>query len=494
MVVSFFPGGVLRDTVAADARTVPDLVFSEMRFLHQDHGRNENDAQGPDAKIKRKKDHARTKEGDISAFFTSVRSVPPDTTGNKLTKGGRRTTDTLATTTSRNDRDRERQRSAVLDTTNSTVELGTTASHLDLGNRQARCGSISSISWSESLRAPTTPPGRRDLPPAVHGDRLDPSNQEKEETQHVRHASAREHAQSMGCKLIGAVMDQSRLSSVAPMQLGLSKSQSSPQHPSSPPWRRSVDRAAKCLSVEGAASRSSMPPTLRAHGFVESQGFALPGVPASVRSLVTLYTNESAVTADNRAREDSARRLVPHRSSLASSGLSEVLRRCSHTSQAQRQRTAPGTDEDAEMRYASGLHEITQQSRRGSYEGTAKIPTVRFPVPDTSLLQRPNFSGPSFYAQQRQRQHCPADFDIEGEHELQCPDILGQNSSGKSGLSNQEHFEGLSEEPVLWGRMEGFDDDDVAGLVSGVDGFDHVRGAGHVNVAPSGFWRPNKLY
>ncbi|KAJ4338852.1 hypothetical protein N0V95_007950 [Ascochyta clinopodiicola] len=50
---------------------LPDLVFSKMGFLQNNRVENEHSAQVPDAKKKRKRDHTQTKEGDISAFFTS---------------------------------------------------------------------------------------------------------------------------------------------------------------------------------------------------------------------------------------------------------------------------------------------------------------------------------------------------------------------------------------------------------------------------------------
>ncbi|KAF3033595.1 hypothetical protein E8E11_000839 [Didymella keratinophila] len=80
-----------RTSTSIKGRGLPDLVFSEMKFLRNNDGRKDHTTQAPDAKKKRKKDHARNKEEDISAFFTTAPPALADTDANAQAKSRRPT-------------------------------------------------------------------------------------------------------------------------------------------------------------------------------------------------------------------------------------------------------------------------------------------------------------------------------------------------------------------------------------------------------------------
>lgn len=75
---------------AADTAIVPDLVFSEMKFLQKEKDQPESALPQSVPKKKRKKDHVNTKEDEISAFFTAVRPAlaERETTTSQRTRPG----------------------------------------------------------------------------------------------------------------------------------------------------------------------------------------------------------------------------------------------------------------------------------------------------------------------------------------------------------------------------------------------------------------------
>ncbi|KAI4673273.1 uncharacterized protein J4E88_008885 [Alternaria novae-zelandiae] len=73
-----------RTSTAIKGRGLPDLVFSEMKFLQQHKDEPEPVPRSDASKKKRKKDNEQMKEGEISAFFTSARPALVDKDTNIL--------------------------------------------------------------------------------------------------------------------------------------------------------------------------------------------------------------------------------------------------------------------------------------------------------------------------------------------------------------------------------------------------------------------------
>ncbi|KAI4917660.1 uncharacterized protein J4E92_009054 [Alternaria infectoria] len=73
-----------RTSTAIKGRGLPDLVFSEMKFLQQHKDEPEPVPRTDASKKKRKKDNEQMKEGEISAFFTSAQPALADKDTNTL--------------------------------------------------------------------------------------------------------------------------------------------------------------------------------------------------------------------------------------------------------------------------------------------------------------------------------------------------------------------------------------------------------------------------
>ncbi|KAF3046458.1 hypothetical protein E8E12_009641 [Didymella heteroderae] len=147
-----------RTSTSIKGRGLPDLVFSEMRFLRNNHGRNDHITQAPDAKKRQKKDHARTKEEDISAFFTTARPALAETDGNVQAKSE---CPTGASAAPKADRPRlMADPSRASEIAVPTVESESKASYLGFTGQGPRHESTSCFSWLESICAPTVTPGQ----------------------------------------------------------------------------------------------------------------------------------------------------------------------------------------------------------------------------------------------------------------------------------------------------------------------------------------------
>ena len=439
-----------------------------MKFLRNDHGGKDRTTQASDAKKKRKKDHARTKEEDISAFFTSVQSALADTNSKTMAKNKHLLVNTSVATKADRPR-RTREPSNVPDKAVPTVESESKASKLGYGSRGPRHESTSYFSWSEPVRAPSITLVRPKSTSTVHRKRLDLSNREILEIPYGGHTAVRQQTLSSIRRVPTATTaDRVRVSSVAPMPSGLSRSHSLPQRSSSPRRPNLVDRA--------GTSPSSIPPALRTRVNAEHQS-----IPMAEGSIRTSYTNGDAVSAQGRVSTDVA-------NPQQSFSLGEVLQNCNDMSQAERGRVPSRRDYRVEAHFLSRPPDTNRQARCVSYQRTAQAPTVRFVAPDAQPSRPPNFSGPSFYTQQEHRQRLPVQFDLEENGDCQHSDVVGQGYIGENDLLDQGDFE-----PVLYGIMADLDDD-CKGPGYVVDGTEQMPEPEYTRVVGAGFWRPNKLY
>ncbi|KAJ4382869.1 hypothetical protein N0V86_002094 [Didymella sp. IMI 355093] len=312
-----------RSSTSVKGRGLPDLVFSEMKFLRNNHGGNNHTTQAPDAKKKRKKDHARTREEDISAFFTTARPVLEDTDGD-IQANGRRPPGASAGTKADGPRP-TRYLSKASETACPIVESEGKASYLGFGSRGPQHDSTSYFSWSESIHAPSVTPGKRRNASTGHNKRIDAWNRETDAMLHGRDTTG----------------DQE--------------------------------------------------------------------VPSAARS------------------------------------------------------------------------------------STIELPTVRFAAPETRLARPPNFSAPSIYVQQEQRQRLPVHLGLENNGGYRYSNSYGQEYMSEIEVLDHEGFEELSDEQVIYGLTEATDDD-VGGLDYVADGVEQLQEPEHKSVVTPGFWRPNRLY
>lgn len=130
-------------------RGLPDLVFSEMKFLQKQPNEPEAPRQQGPAVRKRKRDHTKTKQEEISAYFTSTRSALAERSANIQSN---RPADKP---TPLRDIDPQQHRSTLIDNTIPSIEAAEKSSYLGFGSRGPRHESGSYISWSESVYSPS---------------------------------------------------------------------------------------------------------------------------------------------------------------------------------------------------------------------------------------------------------------------------------------------------------------------------------------------------
>ncbi|EDU50896.1 predicted protein [Pyrenophora tritici-repentis Pt-1C-BFP] len=258
-----------RTSTAVKGRGLPDLVFSEMKFLQQEKVQSEANHRPGVAKKKRKKDHAQTKEEEISAFFNSIR---PELTGRD---GNTRPVHAAVF----NDKRRTRNQHSVINTTIPTVELTNKGSYLGFGSRGPRHGSTSYVSWSDSNHVPSTTPARLPVEAdTFHGQRDSElqrryrpmKSAEKDQFKRPAPPTARMESKDHAA-------GRFRVSSSSPRRLNL------------------VDRSARFESSDIACSPSSMPPSMP-HASVDVRP-ARPGKsPRNARQEVTANADEHLPT------------------------------------------------------------------------------------------------------------------------------------------------------------------------------------------------------
>lgn len=470
---------------------VPDLVFSEMKFLQNEHGGHETSAKGPNYKKKRKKDRAQAKEEDISTFFTSARSTLADVDSKIQTKTEQQAPTTLASKTGCCERMRER--SKVSDSTPLTAGSAGKTSHLRLGSRGPLEGS-SCISGSVSVRVPSPAPGHQGNTYTVQQKQSNFSRGNVNDAPYTAETPGRQRVTSSEVRepLTAAAM-RFRFPSVASLPPGHSRSQSLPQRSSSPQRSNHMDRVLGCRTTAGVPSVTSIPPVLRTCCSDEFQKLPRADGPRGLRSIVAPCANDSIASINKRAPNNSASKSFSHESPSGSSSLGGVLQHCNDASQAQLHRIAPRQIHNATTRSTPEVHDTVWQSGQRSYQSNAHPSTVRFPAPHAQQFRRSNFSGRSIYMQQEQQQHLPVHINLEGDYPPPNADTVDQGHAGGTRLLDQEELDGFSENLESGGLIRDFDDE-IAGLGYVADDIKPTRGPVHTDFVAPGFWRPNKLY
>jgi hypothetical protein len=448
--------------------TVPDLVFSEMKFLRNDGGKNKSSKDVLDVQRRRKKDNPRTKEEDISAFFTSARSVLADKDRDVKPRS-----ECAATKTQRSERRRAPsiQPEAIVLTT----ESGKRQSQLDSNASHPRQKSTSYISLSESVRASGSErqTGRK----TEQVRRSDTPSQTKPDVRFKRHAALRQQhvPSSLVYELSIDNADLARAPPIVPVPTDLSDSQSLPGRSFSHRRMHFVDRAAGGDQVEEVVPLSSTSPVLGA--VVGTEKFELP---RTKRSNKRPYMGRSKSTQEQ-GSTGAVSRLVSHESPRRSTSLGEVLQQCNnmeswearpHTMNIQRF----NTDDEAR-----------DSPRRSAAQG----PRGQAIAPDAHTWRWSNFLGPSFYEQQERRQRLPVPSDFQND--VQLMEFADDGYVFESDLLSQDCDDEMWDKPVSC-KMDVIGDEVGAGLDYDAYGVEDQMQTEHGELAGMGFWRPNKLY
>ncbi|KAF2806073.1 uncharacterized protein BDZ99DRAFT_103572 [Mytilinidion resinicola] len=143
-----------RASTPVKGRGLPDLVFSEMKFLQKRKDAPEETHKEEEIRKRRKKDHAQANEHEMSAYFTSLR--PPLAERDTNIQSHQHLSDHRTIVPAN---EHKKIRSASIETPIPTVELPEKP-YLGFGGRGARHES-SYLSWSETDRLTTQSPDFR---------------------------------------------------------------------------------------------------------------------------------------------------------------------------------------------------------------------------------------------------------------------------------------------------------------------------------------------
>ncbi|KAH6879061.1 hypothetical protein BKA58DRAFT_453277 [Alternaria rosae] len=464
-----------RTSTAFMGRGLPDLVFSEMKFLQKHKDEPELVLRTEPSKKKRKKDNEQIKEGEISAFFTSARPALFE-----------KNTNTLPQPPAPKTKRRRHDRSSVDEVAIPIVEATVQAPYLGFGSRGPRHESDSYISWSESIQAPSTAPARphkfRIRPSSHDVDFHDESESRRVKENEPFKVPARPPPMTKR-RVDSSSVDHFRVSSLAPSHSRASRSQSYPQHTSSPRRPNLVDRSTNPRATDNVYSPSSMPPSRPKH-VIGTHRTRLPSsskIDRSDSTPVSGMTASSGHRQENQNREYSpaGERRIP-----TSSDLGVVLRHCNDTFHERRLATGSRRRHTEETQ-PSYLQSTMRQNTRDMHHAAHRGPNVHFA--DQS------------HHRQRQRSHTQWELD---EGLLQSPFPSEENyldQDDQTGYDDEmehdtENWGEVSEEPPPHSL------DDIPVMCDNHEAYAETEAElvqdsrpGNDTVAP-GFWRPNKLY
>jgi hypothetical protein len=471
-----------------DTSVVPDLVFSEMKFLQKQHQEQPELLSHPPTKKKLKKDHAQTKEGEISAFFTSVRPALAETNANTTVKHSRPDHDAVVES-----QQRGRAHSSVNDAGVPTIKTANKASYLGFGSRSPWHDSNSYVSWSESIRGPSTTPARPHIEPAVSYHQPVLNSRRQYETNPDRDSAPfkRPAPPSPNKQNTEGTTEHFRVSSLAPSHNRVSRSQSHP-HTSSPRRLNLVDRSAKFQSTDTAGSPSSMPPFVPTHARAKVHHAQPASSSKGVRSRTTPILGLNALPDDQ--QHDSSSGYMEADDVLAtSSGLGKVLQQCNDSFQERRQAATPRRRYTEQIDPSHSTYTRRRQDRTNTHPTTQRVSTVRFAEPPYQEPMLPNFVGPSIYEQQAQRQQLPLQHPFQEDIDQDSYSLEQQYLEENEGPRFKGwDWEEMAGEPMSYGLVEN-GGTYVAGNAFPADELVQDPRPENNVVAP-GFWRPNKLY
>jgi hypothetical protein len=465
---------------------VPDLVFSEMKFLQNNKDQPETAPPEGTLKKKRKKDHTHTKEGEISAFFTHVRPALAEKDGNNLPNIGTDNIDITSGSTHR-----ERNHSSKSDVIVPTTEVYEKGSFLGFGSRGPRHESASYVSWSDSVRPPSATPRQTPCQPAVPKSRYkstrhhrDGDKMEQDNTVFKRPARP-----SAPRRRTDVTAERFGVSSITSSQHGLSRSQSYPQHTSSPRRVNLVDRAAKFQMTDPVASPSSLPPFVSTHARVKSRRIE----PVASSTHASRCSHSSGIPKPRKDTTNDEEKVFVTEPQT-SSDLGKVLQQCNDTFNETRRTTASRRRHTVRSNPSRANDALERQPQGITYPKLQEVRTVRFSGVESRSPRLPTFSGPSIYEQQAQRQRMPMSHSMEDSLIYEDEHLAAQNYAGEeSERTNHDQMQELfTEAPDLYGvdnEEEPWGVEDSFALEGVVQ---HIQSDN--SVVASGFWRPNKLY
>ena len=472
---------------------MPDLVFSEMKFLQRQDEEPEATLQPRSLKKKRKKEHTHSKEGEISAFFTSGRPALAEKEGTSLTTMLQLDDGTLSELTRR-----QREQSPIVDATTTTVIMSDEAPILEFGSKCPRHTSASHVSWSESNPAPSIMTAHARLKPSIYTSQLNLLRGRENKLIIGDEDSSLKHRTPLSQikPLIERTSARFGVSSIAPSPHRMSRSHSYPQHKSSPGRMNLVDWAARFRTSTSADSSTSMPPFVLVSASVAVQQAQATNSSRDFRSRATSPPGTNELL-DHRQlvshNEENHTNIVPK----TSSDWGRVLQQCNDTFHKRSQ----ATQHKGRAVQVDGGYSTNQTERQGTTELCSmndRIPTVRFVDVESLAPLLPNFAGPSIYEQQAQRQQLSLQGAIKEEifYDMNPIERKYLDDEARTDYMDQAWddpaWDDPAGEPASQEVERGFG---ITGIEDTYLAEDTVRQfTSESQVVVPGFWRPNRLY
>lgn len=460
--------------------TVPDLVFSKMNFLQDSNDKQEYTAQASQGNKKRKKDYARTKEEDISAFFTSTRPALAGIQEDSAPRSDQPSNSAAARRSEHSKRAREAPDRSVHAV--STVKSEGRASHPKAGRRSSSHESTSYFSWSESIRAPSAAPAQANSPLFVPKRHFDSLSKTSAEGQYGRYTTVDQQMPTLARSVpVSIVPDHTMVSSATPKCPRL---QSPLRRSSSLQLTKLGTRSVEDHATEVGASSRSMPPVSRTSITADHLD-----VPVVERLRKASYGN-AAKTPFKYNPGHVPQGFMSCESPQLLTGIDEALQYYDDLPASNVRRVTSYVFDHTAAHPARELPDTAGQAERIPYRGNAQAPTVRFVVPNVQASGLSRFSGPtSFYVGQAQQPR----YDDEA-FDYRHADAAHDEYACESDLSDREALEDISDTAALYEKMEDIEvGHDELGHVESVA--EEIQTPEHteVVVGPS-FWRPHRLY
>ncbi|ORY08204.1 hypothetical protein BCR34DRAFT_590051 [Clohesyomyces aquaticus] len=480
-------------------RGLPDLVFSEMKFLQKHKSQPEVVPQAGVEKRKRRKDHARARQEEISAYFTSVGPVLAEKDGNIQAKGGSHHRKALPNPD--HERQRPRPRSLLFDNAIPTVELGDKGTYLGFRSRGPRHRSGSYISWSESVRGPSVTPIYPRAGSTIDVGQLAPipNSRDRNRTGVTDVLYSRNASSSISRRVTEGSGQHFEVSSLTPAIHRETRSHSFPLRVSSP---RALDvQGRKGQTTDIAASPTSMPSALPRHpqiGGQETRGPHVDGCGSGAKRTTTQLPkdpecepNVHGVSHEGEHLEEGSDKAEPQ----SSSSLANILRECNAAFDGDRRRVAGSYG--CYPLYIEPVLEEREETDPPSDDNPQRRPTVRFSGVEMHHLNIPNFLGPGIYEEQAERLRAMERRQYDTIHKVE--DSLYKEKD--EWMDDEEEEEDNGEELLCGEGMELLPEE-MTSQVAGAEAEWFVPGLithgerleQRDNTVTRDFWRPNRLY
>ncbi|KAF2742590.1 hypothetical protein M011DRAFT_262001 [Sporormia fimetaria CBS 119925] len=469
---------------------VPDLVFSEMKFLQKQRDQPEVNSKPGPTKKKRKVHQAQAREEEISAYFTSVRPALADSSLNVQAR------EAIRRPKSPDSWVEKASRPSLVKSATSVV--GGQQPSLAYARSRPGHGSNSPISWSDSVRAHSVVPAQ--VPVASLSNRQLSTTQTGTEgadsAQHGNQLHSRRLPDSSRNQLYGSSR-HSGVSSRVPETERFPRSSSYPHSPSSPwpfrenslPHRHQKSKTTGVHSPLPTVEGQIQPPLGKTCGGDGDRRHHYPSAPAFK------MTDRRGCVPDGGDQETSG----DANSNEPSSTLGKLLHECNAAFDAQRRQSDVSelheVDADPTRGRAALHHDEAYSRSEETHDNGFRLPAVGFSMADTCQPLTTEYAGRGIYEEQERRERdahrsepCADRLQAQFISNFDREDVWQPDQEAVE-VEETEEMEHAEDEAVL---------DDEAGLGVGAAWNEGIGAMSTiwqpVEDTRRPFWRPNRLY